>query len=98
MLKIHTVVRNGILFTMLKVPLVDQKPEFLLYKIHNLPIPVQKTRKMIKYQLEYNYIGISKDKMYVTLPSNDEVLGCQISAGSFYEINSAIFTSHKSLN
>ena len=51
---------------------------------------------MIEYELNYNYIGISKDKMYVTYPSYEEVLGCQISAGSFCEINSAIFTSHKS--
>ena len=51
----------------LKIPLINTREEYEVYKIHNLPLPVQcvvpnQTDMLLKYSLETENLMVSKDK------------------------------------
>ena len=53
----------------LKFPLINTKEQYEVYKIHNLPLPVQSSSKnttphsyLVKYELETKTLMVSQDR------------------------------------
>ena len=62
-----------------------------LYKVYNLPVYHPKLEKSLKYNLEENYLAISKDRNYVTIPSKARFVECTIAQGHFCNIKNALY-------
>ena len=43
------------------------------------------------HKLNYEFIAITEDRMFVTFPSTFEVMGFSLSTGAYCEINLAIY-------
>ena len=85
------VMYDEMLLCMIHVPLVDRSRAFQVFKIHNLPLPLPSLNKQMKHKLDYQYLAVSTDKLYVTFPTAEEIFSCRMSIGSFCEINNAIY-------
>ena len=92
-LNIKAFVLDNILFIMLTVPLQDKSLTFDVYRIHNLPLLYPELLKSFQYDIYNSYLAIRKDSQYVAFPVQDEISGCQISAGHFCRLNSIIYST-----
>ena len=45
----------------------------------------------MQYDLSFKYLAIMKGDQYVAFPTDQEVMGCQLTAGAFCELNTAMF-------
>ena len=61
-----------------------------LYKVYNLPVYHPNLEKSLQYNLERNYLAISKDGNYATIPSEAESVECTIAQGQFCNIKNAL--------
>ena len=62
----------------LKIPLINTKAQYKVYKVHNLPLPLYGISKnetshpyLVKYELETEALMLSKDKTKFTLLSEN---------------------------
>ena len=55
------------LIMLIKTPLVDVDSAMTLYKVYNPPIFQPHIGKPLQYNIEGNYLAITKDTNYVTL-------------------------------
>ena len=85
------VMYDKMLLYILHVPLVDRSKTFQVFKIHNSPLPLPPLNKQMRHRLDYKYLAISTDRLYITFPTAEEILSCRMSIGSFCEINNAIY-------
>ena len=65
----------------LKIPLINTREEYEVYKIHNLPLPMHRvlpnqTEILLKYSLETEILMISKDKAKFSLLSESAFQMC----------------------
>ena len=65
----------------LKIPLINTREEYEVYKIHNLPLPVYRvvpiqTDILLKYSLETEMLMVSKDKETFSLLSENTFQMC----------------------
>ena len=65
----------------LKIPLINTREEYEVYKIHNLPLPVHRvipnqTDILLKYSLETEMLMVSKDKETFSLLSESTFQMC----------------------
>ena len=79
------------LFVIILVPLIDKLQQLMVYKIHNLPIPMLLLHKQFKYNLPNDFMAISKDNLYITYPNLDEIFSFQLLAGYSCEINTLFY-------
>ena len=97
--RVIPIVTKNYLLIILTMPLIDMSLQMNLYKVHNLPIinpPIgtqhyTKDRFHYKYVVEGEYLAISYDKMYVSVPPPIEVQTCQATDGYLCLMNQAMY-------
>ena len=90
-MKLEVTMERELMLGVLQIPLVETNKRFRLYKLYNLPLPLPGTNLQVQYELDYQYLAITEGDQYVAFPSPQEIMGCQITAGAFCELNTALF-------
>ena len=75
-MKVTPIVMDDFLLIISTIPLTDQSLEMGLYKIYNLPALYPKLKVEFTYQLEGEYLAITKNKLYAALPTAGEIRIC----------------------
>ena len=91
LIKFQITMEQAMMLGILQVPLIEASKEFTFYKIYNVPLPLPDAQLQIQYDLSFQYIAITKGDQYVAFPMEQEVMGCQLTAGAFCELNTAMF-------
>ena len=68
-MKVTPIIMENFLLVILTIPLADQSLVMNLYKVHNLLALHPKLHVQFQYQLEGEYLAITKDKQYAALPT-----------------------------
>ena len=78
-MKITPIIMENFLLVILTIPLADQSliiliqsityTKYNLYKVHNLPALHPQLNIQFQYQLEGEYLAITKDKQYAAIPT-----------------------------
>ena len=93
--KPHTIVMDDFLLIILTIPLTDQSLEMDLYKIYNLPAFHPELKVEFTYELEGEYLAITKNKLYATLPTAREIRICKGTGGYLCLMNQALYPIEK---
>ena len=80
-MKITPIVMDDFLLMLLTIPLTDQSLEMDLYKIYNLPTLHPKLKIEFTYQMEGEYLAISKSRLYAAIPTAREIRICETTEG-----------------
>ena len=72
-MKVTPIIMENFLLVILTIPLADQSLVMNLYKVHNLPALHPKLHVQFEYQLEGEYLAITKDKQYAALPTAQDI-------------------------
>ena len=67
-MKVTSIIMENFLLVILTIPLADQSLVMNLYRVPNLPALNPKLHVQFQYQLEGEYLAITKDKQYAALP------------------------------
>ena len=94
-MKITPIVMDYFLLIILTIPLTDQSLEMDLHKIYNLPTLHPKLKVEFTYQLEGEYLAITKNKLYATLPTAGEIRICKGMEGYLCLMNQALYPVEK---
>ena len=81
---------DDFLLIILTIPLTDQSLEMDLYKIYNLPVLHPKLQVEFTYQMEGEYLAITKNKLYAALPTVGEIRICKGTEGYLCLMNQAL--------
>ena len=81
---------------LIRLPLVDSDSSMTLYKVYNLPIFNQHIGNSLKYNLEGNYLAITNDRNYATIPSEYEFIECTLASGHFCSLKNVLYHMHSS--
>ena len=68
-MKITPVIMENLLLVILTIPLAGQSLVMNLYKVYNLPTLHPQLNIQFQYQLEGEYLAITKDKQYAVIPT-----------------------------
>ena len=68
-MKVTPIIMENFLLVILTIPLADQSLLMNLYKVHNMPALHPELHVQFEYQLEGEYLAITKDKQYSALPT-----------------------------
>ena len=90
-MKITPIVMDDYLLIILTIPLTDQSLEMNLYKVYNLPALHPKLKVEFTYELEGEYLAITKNKLYAALPTAREIRICKGTGGYLCLINQALY-------
>ena len=82
---------ENFLLVILTIPLADQSLVMNLYKVHNLPTLQPKLHVQLQYQLEGEYIAITKDKQYVALSTAQNIWICETTKRYLCPMNQALY-------
>ena len=94
-MKITPIVMDDFLLIILTIPLTDQSLEMNLYKVYNLPALHPKLKVEFTYELEGEYLAITKNKLYAALPTAREIRICKGTGGYLCLMNQALYTIDK---
>ena len=94
-MKITPVVMDDFLLIILTISLTDQSLEMDLYKVYNLPALHPKLKIEFTYQLEGEYLAISKSRLYAAIPTAREIRICETKEGYLYLMNQALYSVGK---
>ena len=94
-IKVDCLIYENKIFTLMTIPLVEKDRVFDVYKIHSLPLLHPIVKKCVTFKFESPYMAISQDQLFVTYPSLDEILTCQMAQGSYCEINKSLLAVDK---
>ena len=86
---------DDFLLIILTIPLTDQSLEMDLYKIYNLPALHPKLKVEFTYQLEGEYLAITKNKLYIALPTAGEIRICEGTDRYLCLMNQALYPVEK---
>ena len=86
---------DDFLLIILTIPLTDQSLEMDLYKIYNLPALHPKLKVEFTYQLEGEYLAITKNKLHAALPTAGEIRICKGTEGYLCLMNQALYPVKK---
>ena len=86
---------DDFLLIILTVPQTDQSLEMDLYKVYNLPALHPKLKKEFTYQLEGEYLEISKSRLYAAIPTAREIRICETTERYLCLMNQALYTVGK---
>ena len=67
-MKVTPIIIEKFLLVILTIPLADQSLVMNLYKVHNMPALHPELHVQFEYQLEGEYLAITKDKQYAARP------------------------------
>ena len=90
-MKITPIVMDDFLLIILTIPLTDQSLEMNLYKVYNLPALHPELKVEFTYELEGEYLAITKNKLYATLPTAREIRICKGTGGYLCLMNQALY-------
>ena len=90
-LKITPIVMDDFLLILLTIPLTDQSLEMDLYKIYNLPTLHPKLKIEFTYEIEGEYLAISKSRLYAAIPTAREIRICETTEGYLCLMNQALY-------
>ena len=90
-MKITPVVMDDFLLILLTIPLTDQSLEMNLYKVYNLPALHPELKVEFTYELEGEYLAITKNKLYAALPTAREIRICKGTGGYLCLMNQALY-------
>ena len=90
-MKITPIVMDDFLLILLTIQLTDQSLEMDLYKIYNLPILHPKLKIEFTYQIEGEYLAISKSRFYAAIPTAREIRICETTEGYLCLMNQALY-------
>ena len=94
-MKITPIVMDDFLLIILTIPLTDQSLEMNLYKVYNLPALHPKLKVEFTYELEGEYLAITKNKLYAALPTAREIRICKGTGGYLCLMNEALYPIDK---
>ena len=94
-MKITPIVMDDFLLIILTIPLTDQSLEMNLYKVYNLPALDPKLKVEFTYELEGEYLAITKNKLYAALPTAREIRICKGTGGYLCLMNQALYPIDK---
>ena len=94
-MKITPIVMDDFLLILLTIPLTDQSLEMDLYKIYNLPTLHPKLKVEFAYQIEGDYLAISKSRLYAGIPTAREIRICKTTEGYLCLMNQALYPIEK---
>ena len=94
-MKITLVVMDDFLLIILTIPLTDQSLEMNLYKVYNLPALHPELKVEYIYELEGEYLAITKNKLYAALPTAREIRICKGTGGCLCLMNQALYLMDK---
>ena len=72
-MKVTPIIMKNFLLVILTIPLADQSLVMNLYKVHNMPVLHPELHVQSEYQLEGEYLSITKDKQYAALPTAQDI-------------------------
>ena len=90
-MKITPIIMDDFLLIILTIPLTDQSLEMNLYKVYNLPALHPKLKVEFTYELEGEYLAITKNKLYAALPTAREIRICKGMGSYLCLINQALY-------
>ena len=94
-MKITPIVMDDFLLIILTIPLTDQSLEMNLYKTYNLPALHPELKVEFTYELEGEYLAITKNKLYAALPTAREIRICKGTGGYLCLMNQALYPIEK---
>ena len=94
-MKITPVVMDDFLLIILTIPLTDQSLEMNLYKVYNLSALHPELKVEFTYELEGEYLAITKNKLYAALPTAREIRICKGTGGYLCLMNQALYPIDK---
>ena len=94
-MKITPIVMDDFLLIILTIPLPDQSLEMNLYKVYNLPALHPELKVEFTYELEGEYLAITKNKLYAALPTAREIRICKGTGGYLCLMNQALYPIDK---
>ena len=94
-MKITPIVMDDFLLIILTIPLTDQSLEMDLYKIYNLPALHPELKVEFTYELEGEYLAITKNKLYAALSTARENRICKGTGGYLCLLNQALYPIEK---
>ena len=94
-MKITPIVMDDFLLIILTIPLTDQSLEMNLYKVYNLPALHPKLKVEFTYELEGEYLAITKNKLYAALPTARKIRICKGIGGYLCLMNQALYPIDK---
>ena len=86
---------ENFLLVILTILLADQSPVMTLYKVHNLPALHLKLNIQFQYQLEGEYLVITKDKQYAAIPTVWDIRICEMTERYLGPMNQALYPIEK---
>ena len=90
-MKITPIVMDDFLLIIFTIPLTDQSLEMNLYKVYNLPVLHPELKVEFTYELEGEYLAITKNKLYAALPTAREIRICKGTGGYLCLMNQALY-------
>ena len=94
-IKVYCLIYENKIFTLMTIPLVEKDRVFDVYKIHSLPLLHPILKKCVTFKFESPNVAISQDQLFITYPSLDEILTCQMAQGSYCKINKPLLAIDK---
>ena len=94
-MKITPIVMDDFILIILTIPLTDQSLEMNLYKVYNLPALHPELKVEFTYELEGEYLAITKNKLYAALPTAREIRICKGTGGYLCLMNQALYPIDK---
>ena len=94
-MKITPIVMDDFLLIILTIPLTDQSLEMNLYKVYNLPALHPELKIEFTYELEGEYLAITKNKLYAALPTSRKIRICKGTGGYLCLMNQALYPIDK---
>ena len=94
-MRITPIVMDDFLLIILTIPLTDQSLEMNLYKVYNLPALHPELKVELVYELEGEYLAITKNKLYAALPTAREIRICKGTGGYLCLMNQALYPIDK---
>ena len=86
---------DDFLLIILTIPLTDQSLEMNLYKTYNLPALHPELKVEFTYELEGEYLAITKNKLYAALPTARGIRICKGTGGYLCLMNQALYPIEK---
>ena len=91
LMRVTPVVMENFLAIVLTIPLVDISLQMNVYKVHNLRTLHPELKVQFTYELEGDYLAISKDGIYAALPSASDIRICEATDGYLCMLNQALY-------
>ena len=94
-MKVTPIIMENFLLVILTIPLADQSLVMNLYKVHNMPALHPELHVQFEYQLEGEYLAITKDKQYAALPTAQDIQICETTERYLWSMNQALYQVDK---